>query len=64
VPWAWIGLRLCFGSLARNMILTHARAVDLYRRKYQSTQNGTIGITLVGSPSHAELADPPEHRVV
>ena len=34
-------------SLGNNLILTHARAVDLYRRNYQREQGGVIGITLV-----------------
>jgi len=29
-----------------NLILSHAKAVTLYRTKYKSSQNGTIGITL------------------
>jgi beta-glucosidase len=33
--------------LGNNLLLTHARAVDLYRRKYQKDQKGIIGITLV-----------------
>jgi hypothetical protein len=33
--------------LARNLILTHARAVRLYRSEYKNEQQGKIGITLV-----------------
>ena len=29
-----------------NMLLAHARAVDIYRAKFQSSQNGVVGITL------------------
>jgi beta-glucosidase/6-phospho-beta-glucosidase/beta-galactosidase len=35
-----------FRSVAHHQILVHAHSVDLYRRKYQPTQNGRIGITL------------------
>jgi len=31
---------------AHNVLRTHARAVELYRRKYQEEQGGKIGITL------------------
>lgn len=34
-------------SLGNNLILTHARAVALYRREFQQRQRGIIGITLV-----------------
>jgi hypothetical protein len=33
--------------LARNLVMVHARAVDLYRRQFQKMQSGVIGITLV-----------------
>lgn len=33
-------------SLGNNLLLTHARAVDIYRRLFQPSQQGTIGITL------------------
>jgi hypothetical protein len=33
-------------SVAHNQILVHAHTVDLYRRKFQPTQGGRIGITL------------------
>eukprot|EP01018_Ginkgo_biloba_P033175 Gb_35946 [translate_table: standard] len=31
---------------AHNMLLSHAAAVRVYKRKYQASQNGSIGITL------------------
>jgi hypothetical protein len=36
-------------SLARNLILAHARVVKLYRSEYKTQQKGVIGITLVSS---------------
>ncbi|KAJ8760062.1 hypothetical protein K2173_010918 [Erythroxylum novogranatense] len=33
--------------VAHNQLLAHASAVQLYKRKYQATQKGVIGITLV-----------------
>ncbi|XP_019070593.1 beta-glucosidase 12-like isoform X2 [Solanum lycopersicum] len=33
--------------VAHNLLLAHATAVKLYRQKYQKTQKGKIGITLV-----------------
>jgi beta-glucosidase len=33
--------------VAHNLILAHATAVQIYRTRYQATQNGTIGITLI-----------------
>lgn len=35
--------------LAKTLLLCNARTVDLYRRQFQSTQRGTIGITLVST---------------
>jgi beta-glucosidase len=32
--------------VAHNLLLAHAKAVDVYRTKYQKIQNGTISITL------------------
>ncbi|EFJ32062.1 hypothetical protein SELMODRAFT_87259 [Selaginella moellendorffii] len=32
--------------VAHNVLLSHAAAVDVYRKKFQSTQKGKIGITL------------------
>nr|AQP26338.1 beta-glucosidase 12 [Crocus sativus] len=34
-------------TVAHSMLLSHAAAVNLYRRKYQASQKGKIGITLV-----------------
>jgi len=31
---------------AHNVLISHAKSVELYRRKYQKTQEGKIGITL------------------
>jgi hypothetical protein len=33
--------------LAKTLLLCNARTVDLYRREYQPSQEGKIGITLV-----------------
>eukprot|EP01018_Ginkgo_biloba_P033169 Gb_35939 [translate_table: standard] len=33
--------------VGHNMLLAHAAAVDIYRRKYQALQNGSIGIAVV-----------------
>ncbi|XP_042480597.1 beta-glucosidase 12-like [Macadamia integrifolia] len=33
-------------TVAHNLLLAHAAAVDVYRKKYKATQNGQIGITL------------------
>ncbi|KAK3003659.1 hypothetical protein RJ639_017946, partial [Escallonia herrerae] len=33
--------------VTHNQILAHAAAVDVYKKKYQATQHGLIGITLV-----------------
>ncbi|WP_353483444.1 GH1 family beta-glucosidase [Haliscomenobacter sp.] len=48
-----------------NLILAHAKAVDLYRKKYQAQQQGQIGITnncdwrepLTDSPADREAAE-------
>ncbi|KAK6147447.1 hypothetical protein DH2020_018359 [Rehmannia glutinosa] len=32
-------------KVAHHLILAHARAVDIYRRKYQAVQGGIIGVT-------------------
>lgn len=34
-------------SLGNNLLLTHARAVALYRNRFKEHQRGVIGITLV-----------------
>jgi beta-glucosidase len=42
---------------AHNMLNSHAAAVEVYRREFQQTQNGVIGITLnsdFGYPLHAD----------
>lgn len=36
--------------MAKNLLLCHAKAVELYRTKYQPKQSGEIGITLVSLP--------------
>lgn len=33
--------------MAKNLLLCHAKTVELYRNKYQPKQSGEIGITLV-----------------
>jgi hypothetical protein len=33
--------------LAKTLLLCNAKTVDLYRREFQQTQKGQIGITLV-----------------
>jgi hypothetical protein len=33
--------------IAHSLILSHAMAVDLYRREYKERQGGVIGVTLV-----------------
>jgi beta-glucosidase len=33
--------------VGHNMLLAHAAAVDIYKRKYQKLQKGSIGIALV-----------------
>jgi hypothetical protein len=33
--------------LAKTLLLCNAKTVDLYRREFQPTQKGSIGITLV-----------------
>ncbi|XP_022960679.1 beta-glucosidase 12-like isoform X1 [Cucurbita moschata] len=35
--------------VGHNQILAHARAVKVYRTKYQRTQKGVIGITVIGN---------------
>ena len=43
-------------TTAHNIIRSHAKAYRLYDRKYRSTQNGIVGITL--STEWAEPKDP------
>lgn len=38
---------------AHNMLLAHAAAVDVYRKKFNATQGGVVGITV-----DAEWAEP------
>lgn len=35
-------------KIAHNLLLSHARAVDIYRKKYRSKYHGKIGINLIG----------------
>lgn len=42
-------------SIGNHLLLTHARAVDIYRKKFQSLQKGQIGITLVRLPRLTHL---------
>lgn len=44
--WKWVGCDNADDSVGRNLLLTHARAVDIYRREFQPQQHGEIGITL------------------
>ena len=53
---AWLNLNCTGGNsgtepylVTHNQLLAHAAAVEVYRKKYQATQKGAIGITL---PSH------------
>lgn len=39
-------LELTYGRVSHNLILSHAYAVQLYRKEFQQTQGGQIGITL------------------
>lgn len=39
--------------LAKTLLLCNAKTVDLYRREFQPTQKGSIGITLVGDRTEA-----------
>ncbi|KMT14420.1 hypothetical protein BVRB_4g071990 [Beta vulgaris subsp. vulgaris] len=47
--------------VAHHQLLAHAAAVDLYRRKYQASQKGVIGITLV-SHWFVPLSEVPRHQ--
>ena len=38
---------LTFDRIGNHLLLTHARAVNIYRTKYKRSQKGQIGITLV-----------------
>ncbi|XP_056694787.1 beta-glucosidase 12-like [Spinacia oleracea] len=48
--------------VAHHQLLAHATAVDLYRRKYQASQNGVIGITLVAN-WFVPLSQVPRHQL-
>ncbi|OMP10181.1 Glycoside hydrolase, family 1 [Corchorus olitorius] len=43
---AWIENKVGPFEMGHNLILAHAHAVQIYRRKYQATQKGKIGITV------------------
>ena len=43
-----------------NIILAHAKAVQLYRQKYKSTQNGKLSIALDGKWGYAKDPKNPE----
>ncbi|XP_058094683.1 beta-glucosidase 18-like isoform X2 [Magnolia sinica] len=47
--------------VAHNVILAHATAFDIYRRKYQATQGGSIGI-VISAGWYEPLRDIPEDR--
>eukprot|EP00904_Undaria_pinnatifida_P003682 jgi/Undpi1/13314/HiC_scaffold_8.g02975.m1 len=47
-----------------NMLLAHARAVDVYRAKFQSSQNGVVGITLNANWTEPVASDDPEQAKV
>uniref|UniRef100_A0A0E0KST2 4-hydroxy-7-methoxy-3-oxo-3,4-dihydro-2H-1,4-benzoxazin-2-yl glucosidebeta-D-glucosidase n=1 Tax=Oryza punctata TaxID=4537 RepID=A0A0E0KST2_ORYPU len=47
---------------AHNVILSHATAVEIYKRKYQSKQRGMIGMVLY-SAWYEPLRDVPEDRL-
>ncbi|KAL6652391.1 hypothetical protein ACP70R_011316 [Stipagrostis hirtigluma subsp. patula] len=63
-----------FGSCARgdsgadpyvathNVVLSHATAVEIYKRKYQSSQKGVIGIVM-STTWYEPLTDAPEDRL-
>ncbi|XP_045820520.1 beta-glucosidase 24-like isoform X2 [Trifolium pratense] len=53
---SWLNLNCTGGDSAtepyivtHNQLLAHAAAVDVYKKKYQESQNGVIGITMVAN---------------
>jgi len=49
-------------AATHNVILSHATAVEIYRRKYQSKQKGSIGIVMY-TTWYEPLTDTPEDRL-
>ncbi|KAH0456455.1 hypothetical protein IEQ34_014362 [Dendrobium chrysotoxum] len=47
---------------AHNVILSHATAVDIYRKKYQEKQGGSIGIVM-SATWYEPYEDTPVHRI-
>ncbi|KAL0913004.1 hypothetical protein M5K25_016433 [Dendrobium thyrsiflorum] len=47
---------------AHNVILSHATAVDIYRKKYQEKQGGSIGIVM-STTWYEPYEDTPVHRI-
>lgn len=47
---------------AHNLLLAHARAVDLYRREFKPTQRGRIGITLNCDWREPKPSDDPQEQ--
>lgn len=45
---------------AHNILISHARAVDTYRKHFQPAQNGVIGITLNCNWTEPTPSDDPE----
>lgn len=45
---------------AHNILISHARAVDAYRKNFQPAQNGVIGITLNCNWTEPTPSDDPE----
>lgn len=47
-------------TAGHNILLSHARAVEVYRKKFHPTQNGSIGITLNCNWTEPKPSDDPE----